>query len=590
MAFIRELRRRKVFQATGLYIVAAWVAVQVASLVFPALGIDESALLYVWLIVGALLPLVVLFSWSYDVSLDGISRTPPAVPGEHFDPSLRKTDIAIIVALGAVGIAVTLQLAGRIEAAPEQFDASIDPFSIAILPFDDMSGNADEQFFVSGMQSAVIDGLSRVRNLRVTAKVSTLPYRESGGALGEIAEQLKVARILEGTVFRSDGRVRIALRLHDAKLDEQVWAETFEDELENVLLLQARVAQDIANQVRVQLGPDERAQFAAARPVDPEAYLAFLRGVFHVERFNPDDMRIAATHFQRAVDIDPESALGYWGLGKLCAFQAQAGMLSPAEAKTQCFPPVYRALELDPLLPEAHMGLAAMTTWQSFDWESARPHWERALELNPSYAEAHMFYSHYLGIVGELEKSTYHIEQAVALDPLNPFVVGLHSIQLVMRDEFEEAIAVAEQSLQMAPGAAFGYITLTLANDTLDNEQAAIAAHADFFRFIGGQPQAADLLESVYAEQGYAAANLALGEQLAAVAQSTYVKPMLIGSLYEAAGRHDTAIDWYVRAYEQGDPDAPYLGVNIKDPEVRGNPRFQELLVRMDLNYWADRP
>ena len=179
---IRELRRRRVLRLAGIYIVAAWVAVQVADQLFPAIGVPEEAILHVWLIVVFLFPLAIVFSWRYDISADGITRTQPARLSDDFDPSLRKKDVVLLGALSIVALSVLLQLGSRIEMAPLGLDKSINPFSIAVLPFDDLSGNPDEQFFVSGMQSSLIDGLSRVRNLRVTSKVSTLPYRQAGGS------------------------------------------------------------------------------------------------------------------------------------------------------------------------------------------------------------------------------------------------------------------------------------------------------------------------------------------------------------------------------------------------------------------------
>jgi TolB-like protein/Tfp pilus assembly protein PilF len=576
-----------VLRACAVYIVAAWVAVQVAGMLFPAIGVPEEALLYVWLIGASLLPLVVVFSWYFDISADGIARTPPAVPGEDFDPSLRRADIGLLVALGVVSLALLLEFGTRIEPGAVRLDETISPFSIAVLPFDDLSGDPDEQYFVSGMQSSLIDGLSRVRNLRVTSKVSTLPYRQTGGSLLDIAMQLGVARIVEGTVLRDKAKVSIALRMHDAGEDEQVWSARFEDDLENILLLQARAAQEIANQVRVQLGPEEREQFAAARPINPEAYNAVLKGTFHVERFNPEDMRIAATHFQRAVEIDPDYALGHWGLGKLCIFQAQVGILTPEEAREQCLPPIVRALELDPFLPEAHLGLASISTWQLFDWEAARPHWERALELNPSFADAHIFYSHYLGIIGELDKSSEHGKRAVELDPLNPFTIGLYSIQLVMRNENRQAIEVAEQAFSMAPGYAFGYMTLWMAHDALGEEEGVIRAFANMMRIYFNKVEEADFLEAAYERDGFAVANLQLADRLAGTEDSGGVPPLTIAALYELGGDYETAIDWLEIGVERSDPDAPYIGVNIKRREIRDHPRFRALLERMGLDYWA---
>ena len=563
---------------------------QVASLLFPAIGVPDEALRYVWLIAASLLPLVMVFSWSYDISLDGIRRTPPPEQGGDFDPALRKLDYVLIVLLAMVAGSLTLQFGVQIETAPNKLDDSIDRFSIAVLPFDDLSGSADEQYFVSGMQSSLIDGLSRIRNLRVTSKISTLPFRQAGGSLMEIATQLGVARLVEGTVLRNGDRVSIALRLHDAEADQQVWSATFEDDLGNIMLLQARAAQEIANQVRVQLGPEEREQFDAARPVNQEAYLAFLRGVFHVERYNPDDIRIAAGYFQRAVEIDPEFALGHWGLSKLCGFQAQSKMITPDEARKRCFPPVYRALELDPFLPEAHFGLAAMTTWQLFDFEGARPHWERTLELNPSYAEGHVFYAHYLGIIGELENSSAHMEKALALDPHNPFIVGLHSIQLLMRDEMEQAIDTARTALNMAPGYAFGWITLLAAHHALGNEAEAIDAHANFFEHVQGSPDVAAILKETFVSDSYAAANIAAADYLIEKSKLAHVSPMHISTLLEFGGDYERSIDYMAMAVANGDPDSPYIGVVVKDPEMRRNPRYTELLESLGLDYWAANP
>lgn len=588
-ALFVEVRRRKVLRACAMYIVGAWVAVQVAGMLFPAINVPEAALLYVWLIAVSLFPLVVVFSWRYDVSIEGITRTPPAQPGEDFDPALRKFDFALLAALAAISLSILLQFGTRIETGAVRLGDSISRFSIAVLPFDDLSGNPDEQYFVSGMQSSLIDGLSRVRNLRVTSKVSTLPYRQSGGSLIDVAMELGVARIVEGTVLRNAGRVSIALRMHDAEKDEQVWSARFEDDLENVMFIQAKAVQEIANQVRVQLGPEEREHFASARPVNVEAYNAYLKGVFHVERFNPEDIRIAATHFEHAVEIDPEFALAYWGLGKLCLFQAQIGMLTPEQARAQCLAPVLKALELDPFLPEAHSGMASILTWHQFDWEGARPHWERALELSPSYAEAHIFYSHYLGIIGELENSTRHAEIAVELDPLNPFTMGLYGVQLVMCNEYEKALDIAAKALSMDPGYAFAYRPQLSAYNGLGNEEEIVRVIADIYRSVR-EPEIADVLESTYRSDGFEAAMLWDADNLSQLYESERFPAFDIAISYSLGGDYETAIDWLEIGFERKDPNVPYIGAIMKRPGLRQNPRFIALLQRMGLDYWAANP
>jgi TolB-like protein/Tfp pilus assembly protein PilF len=568
-------------RAASIYIVAAWIVVQVASLLFPAIDVPDSSLRFVWLTSAAIFPLVIIFAWMYDISLDGVSRTLPARPDDDFDPSLRRLDLVLLAVLLVVSISVALQFASRIE-------LGFDDYTIAVLPLDDLSGNLDEQYFVSGMQASIISGLSRISRLRVTSKASTQQFRNASLPLAQIAAQLGVSRIVEGTVLRNNNVVSIAIRLMNARSGEQVWSARFEDQLENIMVLQARIAQEIADRVHVRMEPAELKQFDAAQAVNPEAYLAFLRGVFHVERFNPEDMTIAATHFQRAVDIDPEYALGYWGLSKLCAFQAQAGMLTPDEAREQCMPPVRKALELDPFLPEAYLGLAAISAWQSFDWEAAQRNFERAIALNPSYAEAHMFYSHFLGIIGELEKSTYHIETAVALDPLNPFLRGLYSIQLVMVNQYEDAITEAEAALGAAPGYAFGHTTLIVAHDALGNHDEAVEAFANKMRFVGGNPEAAQMLEAAYAQLGYEGAMLQMANALEQASVSDYIPSMRIATLYEQGGDYEKAMKWYESALDLRDPNVPYVGVNTKNPEMRRHPRFKELLLELGLDYWAE--
>jgi TolB-like protein/Tfp pilus assembly protein PilF len=564
---ITELRRRRVFRSAGIYIVAAWVAVQVASLIFPAINIPESALLYVWL--------AVLFS--------------SAQSDASFDPSLRSADYAILSALTVVAIAIAWQFSIRIEGSPEYDRDTLNPLSIAVLPLDNISGDPEQQYFVSGIQSGLIASLSRIRALRVTSKTSTLGFQGSGISLPEIGRQLSVANIIEGSIYRFENRVRLAVQLLDAKTDEHIWSATFEDEIEDILLLQSKVAQAVAREVRVTLSADEQALFDGAAGVNADAYEAFLKGVFHVERFNPQDIQLGASYFEQAVELDPDYALAHWGLAKLCAFQGQAGLITPEQAREQCLPQMLKALELDPLLAEAHMGLAGALTWQQFDWKKAGPIFEKSIEINPSYAEGHMFYSHYLGIIGRLEESTEQMRLALELDPLNPFVRGLHGIQLSMLDRFEEAVVVAEEATALAPGFGFGYTVTWWANDWLQEHDKAIEGAINYFRHTSGDAGAAELLETTYNGSNYEEALVQLAEFLIERSASRHVPPFTIALLYEQANEWEKAIDWFDTAFREHDPTTPYIGVLSKSQEINDNPRFHKLLRDMKLDYWADQ-
>ncbi|GAG69900.1 unnamed protein product, partial [marine sediment metagenome] len=247
----------------------------------------------------------------------------------------------------------------------------IEPNSVAVLPFDNLSGDPEQAYFVAGMQDALIAGLSRISALKVTSKTSTMKFKDTVETSPRIAAQLGVAKLIEGSIFRVGDRIRITVQLIDATLDEHIWSETFENEVSDVMLLQSEVAQAIAEQVEVTVSPMEQAQLKSAEGVNPAAYEAFLKGQFHVERFTPQDIKLAQEYYQQAVELAPDYALAYAGLAKLCAFQAQAGLIQPKKARERCLPPIVRALDLDDSLPDAQLAYAVHMTWLLYNWSEA---------------------------------------------------------------------------------------------------------------------------------------------------------------------------------------------------------------------------
>ena len=592
MSFLQELRRRKVFRLAALYIVGAWVVLQVADLAFESWGITSSALRYVWLGASLGFPIALIFGWRYDITTKGIVRTPPTDAGTQIDPSLHRSDYVILSLLIAVAIGViyplTLQISdSRTPELAEYTQKEIKPNSIAVLPLDNLSGDPEQAYFVSGMHEALITSLSRISALKVTSKTSTMRYKDTIEALPRIAAQLGVAKLIEGSIFRVGDRVRITVQLIDARLDEHIWSETFENEVKDVMLLQNEVAQAIAEQVEVTISPVEQTQLKSAERVNPAAYEAFLKGQFYVERFTPQDMMLAAQYFQQAVELDPDYALGHWGLAKLCTFQAQAAQITPQEARERCLPLIEKALKLDDSLPEAHTAYAAHMIWLRYNWEEGEAAFLRAIDLNPSYAEARMFYSHYLTLMGRAEEGTQQMQLALELDPLNPFVKSLYGTQLYMIDDFQGCVRVIEDVMASTPGFGFGYSTLIWAYHELGEWDKAIAAAANDFRVSLNFPEGALALEKAYADGNYPGAWLHAADVLEERSRTVHVGPLAIGELYELAGETEKAIDWYEVGYQISGPGVPYLGVMTKSTAVRSNPRFIKLLRDMKLDYWA---
>jgi len=592
MSVLQELRRRKVFRVAALYIVGAWVVLQVADLVFESWDIASSALRYVWL--GAFLgfPIALVFGWRYDITTKGIVRTPPRDTDDQIDLSLHFPDYLILALLVAVAIGVIYPLTVRIQNAQSPQQAEItqrefEPNSIAVLPFDNLSGDPEQAYFVSGMQDALIAGLSRISALKVTSKTSTMRYRDTIESLPRIAAQLGVAKLIEGSIFRVDNRVRITVQLVDAKLDKHIWSETFEQEVEDVMLLQNEVAKSIAQQVEVAIKPEEQNQFDNAQSINPAAYEAYLKGRFHVERFTPQDMNLAAQYYQQALDLDPDHALAWTGLATLCAFQAQAGYIRPQVARERCLPPIMKALELDNSLPNAQLAYATHMTWLWYNWEEGEAAFRRAIALNPSAADAHLFYSHLLTLLGRQEEGSEQMRLALELDPLNPFVRVLYGVQLCMIDDLQGCVRVTEEVLASTPGFGFGYRTLVWAYNALGQKDKAIAALVDNLSI--DFPEGAQAAENAYADGDYSGAMLAAAKALEERSKTVHVGPLAIGDLYGYVGDAEKAIDWYELGFQITGPGVPYLGAMTKSPAIHSNPRFIKLLRDIKLDYWADK-
>ena len=589
--FAIELRRRRVYRAAGLYVVGAWIAIQVASELFVAFGISESALQYVWGVVVLLFPLAAIFAWLFEITSSGIRRTRSASVETGPDLSLRQIDFVILVALLVIGAMISYQFLGNILDAerdsPPVASREVGWNSIAVLPLENLSDDPEQEYFVSGMHDALITGMSGISGLRVTSKTSTLRFRNADVALPEIADDLGVAMLIEGSVYKVDRRVRITVKLMDARQDRNVWTETFEEDITDVLSMQREVAREIARQVQVSLTRDEEALLASAEKVNPAAYEAFLKGQFHVERYTPQDLSLAKLFYNESLDADPNYALAILGLGRVCGFSAQAGLISPAEARETCLPLIERALELDDRLAEAYLGYARHMTWQQFNWEAAGLAFRRAIELNPSYAEARMFYSHYLTLTGKAEEGSEQIAMARSLDPLNPFVEALYGAQLMMIDDLQGCVDVIHRVHADYPGFGFGHLVAWQSYYGMGNEAAAVAAAARHFRITRGDPTGAEALESDYQDGDFAVAVAHAAEVLIERRETTHVPPINIAMLFEQAGRVEQAIDWYEIAFETYDPTAAYMGVLVKSPAIHSHPRFIALLRDMRLDYWV---
>lgn len=409
-------------------------------------------------------------------------------------------------------------------------------------------------------------------------------YKKGDTPVDQIGQELGVNYVLEGSTLREANLVRVNAVLIQVADQTQLWADSYKREFSGILALQSEVAESVAKALSIKLLPSEKDQLAKVRPVDPEAHEAYLRGMFHCMKVTPGDLDTAEKHFDLALEKDPSFAPAYVGRAWVWVFRNQAGITSPGEAGPKAKAAALRALELDANSADAHHVLASVRTYIDWDWDGAGEFWRRTLELNPNVAGAQGLYAHFLAITGHVEEARVHSEKAAVLDPFNPLVQCWHAQVLYTQHRYDEAIAVAREAQRIHPDHPIVGITLwIIMHEKKGMEEEAFEAIKAFMVSIYQDPRLEASLEEGYAHGGYAEAMKRGAESLIARLPEAFSLPNDIGNFYLAAGEKDKAIEWLEKGFEVHDPVSPYLSCMPIYDDIRPDPRFQELLRRMNL-------
>jgi serine/threonine protein kinase/lipoprotein NlpI len=452
--------------------------------------------------------------------------------------------------------------------------------SLAVLPLKNFSGDPEQAYFVDGMTEALITDLSKIGALKVISRTSAMQYKDSDKSLREIASELGVEAVIEGSVLREGGRVGITAQLIEAATDQTLWADRYERDLTSILALQGEIARAVAGEIEVTLTPQERTLLSSAREVDPEAHEAYLKGMFHLRRFTPQDFQTSLQYFETALGIDPDYALAHYGVSQVWNYMFVLGMEQPLVAGPKALEAVTRALDLDDSLAEAYLGLGNIKTSHLWEWEEAEEAFLRAIELNPNYAEARIFYSHLLLILDRTDEALEQCALALELDPLEPFFRAAYAVVLGYSGSPHDAIEVFREIYQNAPG--FGFLHQPLFRMLAwTGELDEALEHAKLHLTTVGELDAVAAMEQGYAEGGYVEAMRQAADSLAAGSHLATARPYFIADLYEDAGETDKALDWIERAYEIKDIDIAYLGVSVHSEDVIASPRFLAVMDKL---------
>lgn len=464
------------------------------------------------------------------------------------------------------------RFAGTIE--EKQAEARI---LLAVLPFENMSGNKKYDAFSDGLTEEMITQLGRLnpQRLGVIARTSSMTYKSTDKTIEQIGRELGVSHILEGSARRAGGRVRIAAQLIKVRDQTHVWADSYEGDLEDILALQSRVSTDVARQIQIRLLP-----LREPTQIVPDAYEAYLKGRYLWSRRSEQDLAMSIRCFQDAARSDPEYALAYAGIADVYLTLMDSGYMSTQDATAKARPMITRALQLDDSLAEAHVSLGHAAL-HDFDWLTADKELRRALELNPNSSGAHYYYSNYLASMGRLKAALPEAEEARRLDPVSPASYSNVASLLWLAGDYARTVEQAKIALDLNPNYGRSFEDIGRAYEQSGDLDAAIEI---FQKAIAMEKQSAGSLASLGHAYGLAERTEEASRVLAQLedaTKTTFISAYNFALVHLGLRNFDAVFEWLDKAYDERSAALPFLRVNPRFASVRGDARYEQLLRRV---------
>jgi len=583
-----ELKRRNVFRVAALYLVAAWVFLQVGDLLFGLLGLPAwtNKLLFAGLVLGFVPALI--FSWVYELTPEGLKREHEIERNASITAATaRKLDLIVVgllvVAIVVVAVERFIPRTAPIPAATEAASGASSAEapvpaaakSIAVLPFADMSSGKDQEYFADGLSEELLNLLAKLPELRVIGRTSSFQFKGRNEDLRVIGEKLNVAHILEGSVRKSGEKVRITAQLIRAADGSHLWSETYDRTLDDIFVVQDDIAGEVVKALKLTLLGT--ALTTRSKPQDSEAYNLALQGRFFLERRGQKDLERAVDYFRRSRERDPSYAPAWAGQSQAYARQADSGHVPAADGYRRAREGAEKAVALDPQLAEAHLAMGWIHSSYDWDWAAADASILRALELEPGSAEALRLASIQASTLGRRDEAVDLANKAIERDPLRPNSYNNLGLILLAVNRDTEAEAAFRRALELDPGGAsrhYGIGLALLLQGKTDAARQEMQQETEELWRLSGLPLAFHALGR-------------RGESDAALAalKSTYAGDAAyqIAAVHAFRGESDLALEWLERAYDQRDGGL----ADIKaDRVMRGlvdDPRYKAFLRKLNL-------
>jgi TolB-like protein/Tfp pilus assembly protein PilF len=472
---------------------------------------------------------------------------------------------------------------GRVSAVPGAIQ------SVAVLPLENLSGDPSQDYFSDGMTDALITELSHIRKLRVISRTSVMQYKGTQKSLEDIARDLNVDAVVEGSVVRANGRVRISAKLIQTSIEQTLWGASYERDFTDVLGLQSDVATAIARGIQVELSAPEASQLANRRVVVPQAYEAYLKGRFEAEKRTREGIQAAVGYYRDAISLDPTYAAAYAGLADGLLNTSTYQIRPPAEVIPEAKEAAQKALQLDDRLAEAHASLAAIRFYH-LEWEGVESEFQRAIALNPGYATAMHWYALTLAATGRREESITEIKLAREIDPRSLIINANVGWCYYLAGDADRAIEEARNTLRMDPGfvVAHGYLGQAFIEKKMYDQ-----AIEEFRKMVslapGDMSHKADL-GGAYARAGKDEQAQEILQEFLHAPSGTYISPYTWAMLYAGMEKKAETLGWLEKAFAERNARLVNVAVHPQFAFLRGDARFEDLLVRMGVPVTVRHP
>ena len=587
--FFAEVKRRNVYKVAAAYGVVAWLLTEIATQVLPFFEIPNWGVRLIVLAIIIGFPIALVIAWAFELTPEGLKRTEIADAEFPLGRSPKRAWIFIVTIAGAISVGLfflgrytTSRTLSTEQGQPPASAGSLPQKSIAVLPFDNLSRDPDNAYFAEGIQDEILTRLAKVADLKVISRTSTQKYKSAPDNLRDIAKQLGVLNILEGSVQRAADQVRVTVQLINATTDAHLWAETYDRKLTDIFAVESDIAKTIADTLHAKLTGSEKSAIAKRPTADTEAYELYLKGRFFWNKRTGPDLRKAIAYFNQAIAKDPNYALAYAGLADAYVLLPPYGAASALESFPQAEAAAKKALELDDALAEAHTSLAQVLVSYDFDFEGSTREFERAITLNPNYATAHHWYGSGPPLsLGEFDRAIAELKRAQQLDPLSLIINADLGSGFVTARRYDDAIAQLRKTIEMDPHFYYAHWNLGEALELKGKLREAFAEYKKAAE-LNDDPLVLSLVAQAEAKLGQRDDARKMLEQLEQLATRRYVGNYAFALVHIALGEKEKAIEDLDHAYrDRVGPDIALLKVDPMLDPLRGDQRFEALIAKI---------